>query len=59
DGIVWEKHPDNPVLNLGGSGTWDDYYVSGSTVLSDGTEYQMWYTGSDGARTRIVPLRPY
>jgi len=53
DGIVWTKHPDNPVLNLGASGTWDDYGVGHPTVLFDGTEYQMWYGGYDGLNTRI------
>jgi len=53
DGIVWVKHPDNPVLDLGESGTWDDDYVFGPSVLFDGTEYQMWYTGYDGSHWRI------
>ena len=53
DGIVWEKHPDNPVLDLGASGTWDDYVVYTPTVLFDGTKYQMWYGGYDGSNYRI------
>jgi predicted GH43/DUF377 family glycosyl hydrolase len=53
DGIVWVKHPDNPVLNLGASGTWDDADVGDPTVLFDGTEYQMWYDGNDGSHWRI------
>ena len=53
DGIVWEKYPGNPVLDVGASGTWDDTYVWKSTVLFDGTEYQMWYTGYDGSYGRI------
>ena len=53
DGINWEKHPGNPVLDLGESGTWDDYHVAFPTVLSDGTEYHMWYTGHDGSNYRI------
>ncbi|MBC8231097.1 carboxypeptidase regulatory-like domain-containing protein [bacterium] len=52
DGIVWVKHPDNPVLDLGASGTWDDVSVVHPTVLFDGTEYKMWYTGS-GSNSRI------
>ena len=51
DGIVWEKYPDNPVLNVGASGTWDDISVSHSTVLFNGTEYKMWYSGSDDGST--------
>ena len=53
DGIVWEKHPNNPVLDLGASGTWDDDRVRIPTVLFNGTEYQMWYSGSGGSNFRI------
>jgi predicted GH43/DUF377 family glycosyl hydrolase len=53
DGIVWEKHPGNPVLDLGANGTWDDYYVGWSTVLFDGANYRMWYTGYDGSNYKI------
>jgi len=49
DGIVWEKHPANPVLNPGPSGTWDDYHVGSPTVLFDGTKYRMWYAANDGS----------
>ena len=53
DGIAWVKHPDNPVLDPGESGTWDDYHVDSPTVLFNGTEYQMWYKGSTGSTWRI------
>ena len=53
DGIEWEKRPNSPVLDLGASGTWDDNHVGFCTVLSDGTNYQMWYTGHDGSNYRI------
>jgi predicted GH43/DUF377 family glycosyl hydrolase len=52
DGIVWVKHP-NPVLDIGEYGTWDDYNLYSLTVLFDGIEYQMWYTGFDGSYSRI------
>jgi hypothetical protein len=52
DGIVWVKHP-NPVLDVGEYGTWDDYNLYSLTVLFDGIEYQMWYTGFDGSYSRI------
>jgi len=41
DGMVWQKHPANPVLVPGASGAWDDWYVGYSTVLFDGAKYQM------------------
>ena len=50
---MWEKYPDNPVLDLGANGTWEDYHVDGPTVFFDGAEYQMWYSGDDGSNTRI------
>ena len=53
DGIEWEKHPNNPVLDLGESGTWDDSHVGFCTVLFDGTNYRMWYTGHDSSNYRI------
>ena len=53
NGIVWEKHSDNPVLDFGESGTWDDWGIDYTTVLFNGTEYQMWYTGFDGSNDRI------
>jgi hypothetical protein len=46
DGIVWTKHPANPVLDLGPSGAWDDNYAHVPAVLFDGKEYEMWYCGT-------------
>jgi len=53
DGIIWTKHPGNPVLDVGPPGGWDDYLVMSPTVLFDGTEYKMWYRGGDGSTDRI------
>ena len=53
DGIVWQKHPNNPVLDIGASGTWEDNHVAGPTVLFDGTEYHMWYY----AKWRILAVQ--
>ncbi len=44
DGILWEKHPDNPVLDIGAAGEWDDQRIVSPAVLLDGTTYKMWYT---------------
>lgn len=51
--FTWTKHPDNPVLDLGPTGSWDDTHVSNPAVLFDGTNYKMWYGGHDGANWRI------
>jgi len=48
DGIVWTKHYDAPVLDLGPGASWDDRQVGSPAVLLNNGEYRMWYTGSDG-----------
>jgi len=48
DGINWEKSNDNPILELGEPGTWDDYGTDHPMVIKDGTTYEMWYAGYDG-----------
>ena len=53
DGIIWTKYHGNPVLERGPSGSWDDSDVHDPSVLFDGFEYKMWYTGSDGSHRRI------
>jgi len=53
DGVVWQKHASNPVIVLGDADSWDDAGVSSPTVLYDGTQYKMWYTGYDGTNMRI------
>lgn len=53
DGITWTRHPSNPVLNFGVSGSWDDYSVWQPTVVFDGLTFHMWYIGNDGSTNRI------
>jgi predicted GH43/DUF377 family glycosyl hydrolase len=53
NGLVWNKHPLNPVLNVGKSGSWDAMGVSNPTVLYDGAQYRIWYVGYDGSKMRI------
>ncbi|MBC8232919.1 hypothetical protein H8E77_25535 [bacterium] len=54
DGVTWNKHADNPVLELGQSNSWDSTGVSGPTTVMFGAEdFRMWYTGYDGANMRI------
>ncbi|MGB5848797.1 MAG: hypothetical protein WBH40_09935, partial [Ignavibacteriaceae bacterium] len=43
DMINWTKHPNNPVVDLGPSGTWDDDYVDSPDVLFVDGVYHMWY----------------
>lgn len=53
DGINWTKYEGNPVLDLGASGSWDDYHINNPTVIFNGTSYEMWFTGSDGVNSQI------
>jgi predicted GH43/DUF377 family glycosyl hydrolase len=50
DGIEWEKNENNPVLNKGESGDWDEGFVAFTTVLYDeaASIFRMWYTGGKG-----------
>ena len=52
DGVEWTMDPANPVLTTGDEGAWDDYAISGVAVLHDGSEFRMWYGGSDGEVVR-------
>ena len=42
------KYVENPVLNLGAPGEFDDSSVSNPVVLYDDGIYKMWYNGSGG-----------
>ena len=53
DGINWMKDPDNPIMGVGESGMWDDFWVGHPRVIFDGTTYHMWYSGYDGQEVRI------
>jgi len=53
DGIAWIKSLDNPVLDTGKTGTWEDVWISAPSVLFDGNTYRMWYNGYDGGHWRI------
>jgi len=58
DGINWTKNVANPVLDLGGIGSWDSAGVSNPMVLLDNRPsgnqvYRMWYTGYDGTNLTI------
>ncbi len=49
DGEKWTKDTvNNPVLDIGPDGTWDDSWIAGPSVLHDGHQFHMWYMASDG-----------
>jgi predicted GH43/DUF377 family glycosyl hydrolase len=46
DGSSWTKHQDNPLIDVGSTGSFDAYLVNPhSVVVSDGV-YRMWFLGS-------------
>ena len=49
-GITWTKEPNNPVLDVGVDGDWDDMYAGGSSILFNSTDstWKMWYHGGNG-----------
>jgi N-acetylneuraminic acid mutarotase/predicted GH43/DUF377 family glycosyl hydrolase len=53
DGISWTKYSNNPVLEVGPSGAWDDHFIHGCTVLLVDSIFHMWYTGHIGQSIEI------
>jgi len=54
----WTKHLENPVLDVGPPGAWDDAVVDEAKVIFDGQQYQMWYLGRKafGDPERKLPM---
>ncbi|MFH0758175.1 MAG: T9SS type A sorting domain-containing protein [Bacteroidota bacterium] len=49
DGILWVRDTaNNPVLEKGASGDWDDVWVINGAVIYDSTQFHMWYLGWNG-----------
>lgn len=59
DGLNWTKSMQNPVLKIGSSSQWDDYWASHPGVIYDqlSSKFKMWYTGRDTAT--ITSLNGY
>ena len=53
DGVTWTKDTNNPVLEKGEVGAWDDVFVYASSVKYDGSEYHMWYGGWDATVSQV------
>ena len=47
DGISWTKYEENPVLDIGEPGTWEDKRIDHCYVLFNGDSYEMWYQGGN------------
>ena len=44
DGVTWLKDENNPVLERGSPGEWDDRGFASPTVIYDGNDYHMYYS---------------
>ena len=53
DRIVWTKYANNPVMDVGPPGTWDDAGILFGDVIFTSSLYQLWYTGWDSTNLRI------
>jgi len=45
DGFAWMPQSQTPVIDVGSSGSFDDWHAYFPTVIKDGDIYKMWYTG--------------
>lgn len=54
DGVNWTKYEDNPVLEPGVFGSWDESGVLAPYVLQVQEQYGMFYVGLDGALTKRI-----
>lgn len=52
NGIQWDKHPSNPVMDVGGPGTWDEHWIGIYSVNFNGSYYEMWFDGFDKINTQ-------
>ncbi len=53
NGLDFTKHADNPMIQLGAGGTWDDYYIYTPCVIHCEYKYYVYYSAFDGAVCRI------
>jgi len=53
DKIVWTKYANNPVMDVGPPGTWDDAGILFGDIIFTDSIYQLWYTGWDSTNLRI------
>jgi predicted GH43/DUF377 family glycosyl hydrolase len=52
DGVDWTMDPANPVLSNGVDGEWDYSYVIAGSVIHDGSQFHMWYSGRSDSDDR-------
>ena len=47
DGITWTKYAQNPILELGQTGSWNEYRSHNASVIKREGLYYLWFTGSN------------
>jgi len=47
DGISWSRYANNPVLDLGANGSFDERGLSAPWVLKVGSTFHVWFAGED------------
>ena len=47
DGITWTKYAQNPILELGDAGSWNEYRSHNAAVVKGNDLYYLWFTGSN------------
>ena len=45
DGIHWKKYKNNPVIDLGAPGEWDDFWINAPKVIFHHGKFHLWYWG--------------
>jgi len=53
DGVTWHKDPDNPIVDMGAPGEFDEGTVAEPYVIFDGETYRLYYSAYDGDKYRI------
>jgi hypothetical protein len=47
DGINWTADHDTPLINVGGTGAFDEKHTGFCWVIKNGSTYKMWYSGNN------------
>ena len=55
---TWTRHPANPILPAGGSGSWDERFASDPVVFRHGEQWAMFYYGlsADGKARDLLAV---
>ncbi|MBN1597205.1 MAG: T9SS type A sorting domain-containing protein [Bacteroidales bacterium] len=54
NGISWDRYPDNPLLNNGIPGSYDDMWLGTPAVIFEDGKFQMWYSATSSTNYNVV-----